>query len=62
MNTDKENILNNLERIKSRIKEITEELKCVDSWSQWKYYNQLKSELKSLKNEKKILEDLLKRI
>jgi hypothetical protein len=31
MNTDKENILKNLERIKSRIKEITEELKCVDS-------------------------------
>ena len=59
MNSDKETILENLERVNNSIQEIVEKLRV--PISDWRYKQQLKNQLKSLQAEKDMLLQLLKK-
>ena len=59
MNSDKETILENLERVNNSIQEIVEKLRV--PISDWRYKQQLKNQLKSLQAEKDMLLQLLEK-
>lgn len=59
MNSDKDTILENLERVNNSIQELVEKLRV--PISDWRYKQQLKNQLKSLQAEKDMLLQLLKK-
>ena len=59
MNSDKDIILENLERVNNSIQEIVEKLRV--PISDWRYKQQLKNQLKSLQAEKDMLLQLLEK-
>ena len=59
MNSDKDTILENLERVNASIQEIVEKLRV--PISDWRYKQKLKNQLKSLQAEKDMLLQLLEK-